>query len=96
VIDLDVGIDVDNLINSIDPIGAPFDPSTPNTVVEVPTSIICNPNRSPRDKSIRDMVNNEDEFFDDGYDSDGGKWVHFITELIKKDLSYSMKMMMMV
>jgi hypothetical protein len=55
VIDLDDGIDADNLINSIDPIGAPFDPSTSNTVVEVPTSIICNPNRSPRDKSIRDI-----------------------------------------
>jgi hypothetical protein len=50
VIDLDDGIDVDNLIDSIDQIGAPFDPSTPN--IEVPTSITCNPNRSPRDKSI--------------------------------------------
>jgi hypothetical protein len=59
-LDLDNGIDVDNLIDSIDPIGAPFDPSTPNT--EVPTSITCNPNRSPRDKSIRDMVNKEDAF----------------------------------
>jgi hypothetical protein len=66
--DLDDGIDVDNLVDSINPIGAPFDPSTPNT--EVPTSITCNPNRSPRDKRIRDMVNKEDAF-DDGYDSDG-------------------------
>jgi hypothetical protein len=66
--DLDDGIDVDNLIDSIDPIGAPFDPSTPNT--EIPTSITCNPNRSPRDKSIRDMVNKEDASHD-GYDSDG-------------------------
>jgi hypothetical protein len=32
-----IDIDVDNLIDSIDPIGAPFDPSTPNT--EVPSSI---------------------------------------------------------
>jgi hypothetical protein len=67
----DDGIDVDNLIDSIDPIGAPFDPSTPITVVDVPTSIItCNPNRSPRDKSIRDMKNKEDAF-EEGYDSDG-------------------------
>jgi hypothetical protein len=71
VIGLDDGIDVDNLIDSIDPIRAPFNPSTPNTVVEVPTSIICNPNRSPRDKSIKDMKNKEDAL-DDGYDSDGG------------------------
>jgi hypothetical protein len=48
----DIDIDVDNLVDSINPIGAPFDPRTPNTV-EVPTSIICNPNRSPRDKSIK-------------------------------------------
>jgi hypothetical protein len=67
-LDLDNGIDVDNLIDSINPIGAPFDPSTPNT--EVPTSITCNPNRSPRDLSISNMVNKEDAF-DDGYDSDG-------------------------
>jgi hypothetical protein len=51
-IDDDDGIDVDNLIDSIDLIGAPFDPSTPTTVVDVPTSTTCNPNRSPRDKSI--------------------------------------------
>jgi hypothetical protein len=69
VINIDnIDIDVDNLVDSIDPIGAPFDPSTPNT--EVPTSITCNPNRSPREKSIIDMVNKEDAF-DDGYDSDG-------------------------
>jgi hypothetical protein len=68
VIDLDDGIDVDNLINSINPIGTPFDPSTPNA--EVPTSITCNPNRSPGDKSIRDMVSKEDAF-DEGCDSDG-------------------------
>jgi hypothetical protein len=43
---IDVGIDVDNLINDVDPIGAAFDPRTPNT--EVPTSIVCNPNRSPK------------------------------------------------
>jgi hypothetical protein len=55
-------------IDSIDPIGASFDPSTPNT--EVPTSITFNPDRSPRDKSIRDMVNKEDAF-EKGYDSDG-------------------------
>jgi hypothetical protein len=61
-------IDVDDLVDSIIPIGAPFNPSTPNT--EVPTSITCNPNRSPRDKSIRDMVNKEDAF-EKGYDSDG-------------------------
>jgi hypothetical protein len=36
----------------------------------VPTSIICNPNRSPRDKSIKDMKNKE-QVFDEGYDSDG-------------------------
>jgi hypothetical protein len=64
----DIDIDVDDLADSIIMIGAPFDPSTPNT--EVPTSITCNPNRSPRDKSIRDMVNKEDAF-NDGYDSDG-------------------------
>jgi hypothetical protein len=63
-----IDIDVDDLVDSIIPIGAPFDPSAPNT--EVPTSITCNPNRSPRDKSIRDMVNKEDAF-EKGYDSDG-------------------------
>jgi hypothetical protein len=68
VIDLNDGIDVENLINIIDPIGAPFDPSTPNT--EVPTSITCTPNRSLWDKNIRDMVNKEDAF-NDGYDSGG-------------------------
>jgi hypothetical protein len=64
----DIDIDVDDLFDSIILIGAPFDPSTPNT--EVPTSITCNPNRSPRDKSIRDMVNKEDAF-EKGYDSEG-------------------------
>jgi hypothetical protein len=59
-------IDVDDFVDSIIPIGA--DPSTPN--IEVPTSIVCNPDRSPRDKSIRDMVNKEDAF-NEGYDSDG-------------------------
>jgi hypothetical protein len=49
VINLDDGIDVDNLIDSIDPIGADYDVRTPNTVEEVPTSIDCNPNTSPRD-----------------------------------------------
>jgi hypothetical protein len=34
---IDIDIDVDNLINDVDPIGAAFDPRTPNT--EVPTSI---------------------------------------------------------
>jgi hypothetical protein len=62
-------IDVDNLITGVDPTGDAFNPRTPNTV-EVPTSITCNPNRSPRDKSIKDMKNKEDAF-DDGYDSDG-------------------------
>jgi hypothetical protein len=38
----DIDIDVDDLVDSIIPIGAPFDASTPNT--EVPTSITCNPN----------------------------------------------------
>jgi len=47
-----IGIDADHLIDSIDPIGADYDVRTPNTV-EVPTSIDCNPNRSPRDKSIK-------------------------------------------
>jgi hypothetical protein len=65
---LDAVIDVDNLINDVDPIGAAFDPRMPN--IEVPTSTTCNPNRSPRDKSIKDMVNKEDAF-DKGYDSDG-------------------------
>jgi hypothetical protein len=63
-----IDIDVDNLVDEVDPIGAAFDPRTPNT--EVPTSITCNPNRSPRDKSIRDTKNKEDAF-DEGYDSDG-------------------------
>jgi hypothetical protein len=62
VINLDDGIDVGNLIDSIDP-------STPDSV-EVPTYITCNPDRSPRDKSIRDMKNKEDAF-NDGCDSDG-------------------------
>jgi hypothetical protein len=62
-------IDVDNHITNVNPIGAAFDPRTPNSV-ELLTSITCNPNRSPRDKSIRDMVNKEDAF-NDGYDSDG-------------------------
>jgi hypothetical protein len=66
---IDDEIDVDNLIDSIDPIGAPFDPSTP-TIVDVPTSITSNTNRSPRDKSISDMKNKEDAF-EEGYDSDG-------------------------
>jgi hypothetical protein len=65
---IDIGINVDNLIDNVDPIGAAHDPRTPNT--EVPTSITCNPNKSPRDKSIKDMKNKEDGF-DDGYDSDG-------------------------
>jgi hypothetical protein len=56
-----------DIADSIDPIG---DPSTPSTVVDVPTSITCNPNRSPRDKSIKDMKNKEDAF-EQGYDSDG-------------------------
>jgi hypothetical protein len=60
---------VDDLIDNVDPIGAAHDPQTPNTV-EVPTSIVCNPNRSPRDKSIKDTKNKEDAF-DDRYDSDG-------------------------
>jgi hypothetical protein len=63
----DIDIDINDLVDSIIPIGAPFDPSTPNT--EVPTSITWYPNRSPRDKSIRDMVNKEDAF-EKGYDSD--------------------------
>jgi hypothetical protein len=67
---IDIDIDVDNFINDVDPIGAAFDPRTPNTVVEVPTSIICNQSRSPRDKSIKD-VKNKEEAFDEGYDSDG-------------------------
>jgi hypothetical protein len=70
----------ENLIDSIDPIGAPFDPSTPNT--EVPTSITCNPDRSPRDRSIRDMVNKEDAFHDE-YDSDG-KTGPFINRIDKE------------
>jgi hypothetical protein len=65
---IDIDIDVDILVNDVDPIGAAFNPRTSNT--EVPTSITCNPNRSPRDKSIRDMVNKEDTF-EKGYDSDG-------------------------
>jgi hypothetical protein len=53
VINIDnIDIDVDNLVDSIDPIGAPFDPRTPNSV-EVLTSIVCNPDRSPRDRSIK-------------------------------------------
>jgi hypothetical protein len=64
----DIDIDVDNLVDIVDPIGAAFDPRTPNA--EVPTSITCNPNRSPRDKSIKDMKNKEDAF-EKGYDSDG-------------------------
>jgi hypothetical protein len=52
-----INIDVDNLITNVDPIGAAFDPRTPPTTVEVPTSIICNQNRRPRDKSTKDMVN---------------------------------------
>jgi hypothetical protein len=68
--DIDNIIDVDNLIEAVAPtVGADFDLRTPNTV-EVPTSIVCNPNRSPRDRSIKDMKNKEDEF-DNGYDSDG-------------------------
>ena len=65
----DIDIDINNLIDDIDPIGAVFNPQTPNTV-EVPTYIVCNPNRSPKDKSIKDMKNKEDGF-DDGYDSNG-------------------------
>ena len=65
----DIDIDTDNLIDNINPIGAALDPRTPNTV-EVPAYIVCSPNRSPRDKSIKDMKNKEDGF-DDGYDSDG-------------------------
>jgi hypothetical protein len=68
-IDIDIDIDVDNLTNDVDPIGAAFDPITPNTV-EVPTSTICNPNRSPRDKRIKDMKNKE-EALDEESDSDG-------------------------
>ena len=73
--DIDSGIDVNDIINDIDcPIvGADFDPRTPNTVVEVeevPTSIICNPNTSPRDKCLNNM-NNKEDGFENGYDSDG-------------------------
>jgi hypothetical protein len=73
---IDIDIDIDNLINDVDLIGATFDPRMPNT--EVPTSITCNPHRSPRDKSIRDMVNKEDAF-DEGYDSDGEMGSFFYT-----------------
>jgi hypothetical protein len=59
---------INNLINDVDPIGDAFDPSTPNSVEE-PTSIVCNPDRSPRDKSIKDMKNKEDSF-EKGYDTD--------------------------
>jgi hypothetical protein len=68
--DIDIDIDVDNLINDVDPIGSAFDPRTPNT--EVPTAITFNPNRSPRDKSIRDMKNKE-EAFDKAYDRGGSE-----------------------
>jgi hypothetical protein len=69
VINIDnIDIDVDNLVDEVDPIGAAFDPRTPKTKVH--TSITCNPNRSPRDKSIRDMKNKED-VFDEGYESLG-------------------------
>jgi hypothetical protein len=62
VINIDnIDIHEDYLVNDVDPIGAAFDPRTPNTV-EVPTSIICNPNRSSRDKSIKDMKKKEDAF----------------------------------
>jgi hypothetical protein len=63
---LDDGIYVENLIDSIDPIGADYNVRAP--VEEVPASIDCNPNKSPRDKSIKDMKNKEDTF-DDGYDN---------------------------
>jgi hypothetical protein len=67
--DIDSVIDVDNIVNDFFPTGiGAFDQRTPN--IEVPTYITCNPNRSPRDKSIKDMVNKEDGF-DEGYDSDG-------------------------
>jgi hypothetical protein len=65
---IDIGV-VDNLINDVNPIGSAFNPRTPNTV-EVPTYIICNPDKCPRDKSIKDMKNKEDTF-DEGYNSDG-------------------------
>jgi hypothetical protein len=68
-IDIDNIINVDDLIDIVDPISAAHNPQTSNTV-EVPTSILCNPNRCPRDKSIKDIKNKEDAF-DDGYDSDG-------------------------
>jgi hypothetical protein len=55
-------IDADNLITDVDPIGAAFDPRTPNSV-EVP-------DRSLRDKTIRDMLNKE-EAFEKSYDSEG-------------------------
>jgi hypothetical protein len=60
---------VNNFVDIIDPIGAPFDPRTPNSV-EVLTYIVCNPDRSPRDKSIKYMKSKEDAF-EKGYDSDG-------------------------
>jgi hypothetical protein len=66
---IDDAIDVDDLVDTVDPIGAASDPRTPTTV-EVPTSIDCNPNKSPRDKNIKDMKNKENAF-DNGYDSDG-------------------------
>ena len=55
---IDDAIDVDDLVDTVDPIGAAFDPRTPTTV-EVSTSIVCNLNRSPRDRSIKDMKNKE-------------------------------------
>jgi hypothetical protein len=48
-----IDIDVNKLINGVDPIGA---------ALEVQTSIVCNPDRSPRNKSIKDMKNKEDKF----------------------------------
>jgi hypothetical protein len=77
---IDIDIDADNLIDDGDPISSAFDPRTPNT--ELPSSITCNPNGSPRDKSIRDMKNKE-EAFDEGYDSDG-KMVPFNNRIDKE------------
>ena len=69
-VDVDNIIDIGDLIEAGDPtVGAEFNLQAPNAA-EAPTSVVCNPSRNPRDRSMKD-VKNKEVTFDDGCDSDG-------------------------
>ena len=67
--DADDVANVNNLIEAVDlTVGADLNLRV-TSAVEAPTSIVCNPNRSPRDRSMKGMKNKEYQW-DNGYDSD--------------------------